>query len=90
MVLGLVDMHANNVIHRDIKSENILVNEKGEVKICDLGISVYSKTNQETEIKGTMHWIAPEMFRVATGGRPYTSKVDIWSLGVLAYELVTG
>jgi len=37
-----------------------------------------------------MHWIAPEMFRVATGGKPYTSKVDIWSLGVLAYELVTG
>lgn len=82
-------MHSKKVLHRDIKSENILIHKDGTIKISDLGLScAFSEENNEwrkTKI-GTHLFMAPEILY----GRQYTRKVDIYSLGCFAYELATG
>ena len=88
MALGLKKMHENNVLHRDIKSDNILHSANGDVKISDLGFACFlseQQANRKTK-KGTPAWIAPE---IMTGIR-YAKTVDIWSFGIFAYELATG
>ena len=86
--LGLLKMHSKNVLHRDIKSDNILCSRNGDVKIADLGFSVFlSKQveNRKTQ-KGTAHWMPPEIIQ----GITYSKEVDVWSFGCFAYELATG
>jgi len=81
-------MHNKNKIHRDIKADNILINSKGEVKICDFGFSAQlteGKTHRKS-IVGTPCWMAPELILSAD----YTNKVDIWSLGIVMVELAEG
>ena len=70
-------MHKRNILHRDLKSENILCNSHGDVKIGDLGLSTFL-TAEETFskcIKGSAQFFAPE---VAKGGGNYGSEVDVW------------
>ena len=88
VVLGLQHMHNKQVLHRDIKSDNILVRPDGTVKICDLGLSAFNKDKEHKRLTqtGTPHWTAPEILQ----GHPYTNKVDVYSLGCTAYELATG
>ena len=74
-----------NIIHRDIKPENILVD--GEiVKICDFGGSIRSSSKRQTRF-GTAEYFAPELTK---NGVSYSSEIDIWCIGVLAYELMAG
>jgi serine/threonine protein kinase len=76
------------MIHRDIKSDNILINKSGVLKICDFGLSALltrEQNNRATQI-GTPHWTAPEIIY----GEPYNQKVDIWSFGIFCYELAEG
>ena len=82
VLLGLDDMHKKNVLHRDIKSDNILSNSEGEVRVADLGFSNFlsDKDKYRKTQGGTMNWIAPE---IAKGVR-YSKQVDIWSLGCYA------
>jgi serine/threonine protein kinase len=85
---GLQTMHANNVLHRDIKSDNILCRPNGDIKIADLGLSIFLSQQQmfrKTQ-KGTQNWYAPEI----TKGVFYSKEVDVWAFGCLAYELATG
>ncbi|GBG32840.1 Protein kinase, putative [Hondaea fermentalgiana] len=77
--------HGKNVIHRDLKPENILLSHNGTVLISDFGWSVHSKTRRET-LCGTIDYLAPE----AVMRRKHDARVDVWSLGVLAYELLVG
>lgn len=81
-------MHKHHRIHRDLKSDNILLNSDGEIKLADLGFSV--QLTQERQLRhtlaGTPCWIAPEIVRHST----YDTKADIWSLGVLLIELIEG
>ena len=81
-------MHKEGILHRDIKSDNILHNSEGEIKIADMGFAcVLSSEEQKGEVgTGTTHWIAPEVKK----GTLYSKKVDVWSFGCLAYELATG
>nr|WP_106784116.1 Stk1 family PASTA domain-containing Ser/Thr kinase [Lysinibacillus timonensis] len=86
---AIAHAHENHIIHRDIKPQNILVNEDGDVKITDFGISTtlsatsFTKTNS---VLGTVHYLSPEQAR---GGNA-TKKSDIYALGIVLYELLTG
>ncbi|VDN06598.1 unnamed protein product [Thelazia callipaeda] len=77
--------HNKNVIHRDIKPENLLLGSVGELKIADFGWSVHARSRRET-MCGTLDYLPPEM----VSGEQHDEKVDLWSLGVLCYELLTG
>ena len=82
-------VHRHGVIHRDIKSNNIKIGSEGEVKLLDFGIAKGQETQQLTQagsVIGTLHYLAPELIR---GGAADASG-DIWALGVLLYEMVTG
>ena len=74
------------MIHRDIKPENLLVDSKGEVKIADFGWSVHAPSSKRHTLCGTLDYLPPEMVE----GHAHDKSVDIWSLGVLAYEFLVG
>lgn len=78
-------MHSKNVIHWDIKPENILLDD-GEIKFSDFGWSIFSPESYRTTLCGTIEYLSPEMINKF----PYSKEIDVWCLGVLAYELSTG
>jgi len=81
--------HANNLIHRDIKPQNILINPNGQVKVTDFGIAVAlsaTSLTQTNSILGSVHYLSPEQAR----GGYATKKSDIYSLGIVLFELLTG
>ncbi|XP_050517186.1 aurora kinase A-B-like [Diabrotica virgifera virgifera] len=78
--------HTKKVIHRDIKPENLLLGAKGEIKIADFGWSVHAPSSRRSTLCGTLDYLSPEMVT----GKTHNEKVDLWSLGVLCYEFLTG
>jgi len=88
-LLGINQLHKRHVIHRDIKSDNVLFSKNGDIKLCDFGFATQLTENNETRSTkiGTVCWMAPELLR---GLKEYSSKVDIWSFGIMVYELCTG
>lgn len=88
MASALKYLHKKNIIHRDIKPENILVGVFGEIKISDFGWSVHAPTNRRTTLCGTLDYLPPEM--LSSADNAYSANVDLWSLGVLMYELLVG
>lgn len=86
---GLAHAHDAYIIHRDIKPQNIMILDNGEVKITDFGIAVAMNATQLTQtnsVMGTVHYLPPEQ----ANGKSATVKSDIYSLGILMYELLTG
>lgn len=83
---ALIYLHERDVIHRDIKPENLLLGYNGELKIADFGWSVHEPNSKRTTLCGTLDYLPPEMVQ----GRPHTKTIDLWSLGVLCYELLVG
>ncbi|NWI50834.1 PAK3 kinase, partial [Calyptomena viridis] len=81
-------LHANQVIHRDIKSNNILLGMDGSVKLIDFGFCtrLTSEQTKRSSFLGSPFWLAPEMLRT----NEYDTKVDIWALGITAIEMVDG
>lgn len=84
---GLMCMHRMKIVHRDLKSANCLVNKHWTVKICDFGLSriMTSRPMRDSASAGTPEWMAPELIR----NDPFTEKCDIFSLGVIMWELCT-
>ncbi|PWA96567.1 mitogen activated protein kinase kinase kinase-related protein [Artemisia annua] len=84
---GLMCIHRMKIAHRDIKSANCLVNRHWTVKICDFGLSrmMTESPMKDTSSAGTPEWMAPELIR----NEPFTEKCDIFSLGVIMWELCT-
>ncbi|ETB57133.1 TKL protein kinase [Plasmodium yoelii 17X] len=79
-------LHNKGILHCDLKSPNILLSESGEIKICDFGLSIFNFYNKPKHlgIVGTYQWTAPEILR----GEGYTKKADVYSFGVILWELL--
>jgi serine/threonine protein kinase len=87
LVLGMRFVHSRGIMHRDLKPSNILLNEAGQTLIGDFGTSRYESDDATfTGETGTVTYAAPEVYN----GEPYTSKVDIFSFGLILYEILVG
>ena len=79
--------HSNNIIHRDIKPQNIIISKEGKVKVTDFGIAKATSSNTiSTNVMGSVHYTSPEQAR----GGFSNAKSDIYSLGITMYEMITG
>lgn len=89
IVAAVEHAHENNIIHRDIKPQNILIKDDGSVKITDFGIALAHDAVQLTQtdsVLGSAHYLAPE----TTRGESATNQIDIYALGIVFYELLKG
>jgi serine/threonine protein kinase len=81
-------LHANNVVHRDVKPGNVMIAARGEVKLTDFGLATEIETGAGMCVgrAGTLQYTAPEVL----AGFPYDASVDVWSLGMTVLEMVRG
>ncbi|RIA83260.1 kinase-like domain-containing protein, partial [Glomus cerebriforme] len=93
IIQGLKDIHRKKLVHRDFHSGNIIVDvinegghdEENVCRITDLGLSKLADEKDNSQVYGVMPYMAPEVLR----GEPYTQKSDVYSLGMIMYEIVT-
>ncbi len=86
---GLALAHENGIVHRDVKSSNIMITDKGQVKIMDFGLAKLkgqTKVTREGTTMGTVAYMSPEQAL----GKEVDLRTDIWSMGVVLYEMLTG
>lgn len=87
---AMQELHSNNIIHRDIKSNNIIVTSRNHIKILDFGLSLdpdSQRFTQASKVVGSVYYMAPELCR--SDNEP-TKKTDIYAIGILLYEMLTG
>jgi tetratricopeptide (TPR) repeat protein len=85
---GLGHAHLHNIVHRDIKPSNVILTPEGEAKIVDFGVAQFVSAGASTatlSVAGTLSYMSPEQL----SGKAVDARTDVWSLGVIAYELLT-
>merc|ERR1719229_739817 len=87
-VSGLKYLHKNGIIHRDIKSQNFLLNTQGQCKLADFGVSsqLAQTISRRNTVIGSPYWMAPEVLKQNN----YDQKADIWSMGISIIEMAEG
>ena len=86
---GMSHAHDSYIIHRDLKPQNIMIQDDGQIKITDFGIAMALNSTQLTQtnsVMGSVHYLPPEQ----AAGKGSTIKSDIYSMGIIFYELLTG
>ena len=86
IILALKFLHSKKIIYRDVKPENILINQDGHIKLIDLGLAKELFDETTSSFCGTSEYVAPEIIL----GKNYDYSVDLWSLGILIYEMLSG
>ncbi len=89
MALAIAAAHAKGIIHRDIKSQNIIIKDDGTVKVMDFGIALTKDSLQLTQtdsVMGSVHYLAPELAK----GEPASVQSDIYAMGIVIYEMLVG
>ena len=98
---GLAHVHARNVVHRDVKGANVLTTKDGVVKLADFGAALRVSPEHERgdadesrsielDVQGTPYWMAPEAIEARDPGKPAGFASDVWSVGCVTLELITG
>eukprot|EP00727_Mastigamoeba_balamuthi_P000163 m51a1_g10143 putative serine threonine kinase (1409) ;mRNA; r:62958-68430 len=82
---GMIYLHMSGIIHRDLKSSNILLNKKWDVKLADFGLAAVKSTNKTMTVCGTVAWMAPEVLVSSQ----YSEKSDVFGYGMVMYEVLT-
>ena len=86
LLLAIEYLHSRNIIHRDIKLSNVLLSDKMEVKLCDFGLAIENRAENNKTVCGTPNYIAPEIFNHKNYIN-YSFETDIWSFGIILYSL---
>ena len=88
ILLALQHLHSKNIVYRDLKPENLLIDKEGHIKIADFGFAKKVENNRTFTLCGTPEYLAPELIQGAKTG--YGKTVDWWALGVLIFEMLSG
>ncbi|KAA6415343.1 MAG: STE STE20 YSK kinase [Lasallia pustulata] len=93
LAVALKAVHEAGIIHRDVKSANVMIHENGSLQVIDFGVAgvLQSKVDKRTTVIGTPHWMPPELHKLAPPeGLTYGTEVDVWAYGCTLYEIATG
>ena len=89
ILLALQFLHKQNIVYRDLKPENLLIDNEGHIKLADFGFAKILENNKTYTLCGTPEYLAPEIVK---GGKKtgYAKSVDWWALGILLFEMLAG